>query len=266
MKKIQIVGILVSSLVISGPLSFFNPRALAEQQKLNTAGNKETKKSRERSPKKQKRNKKAVSGATPSAALAELEKLEKVYAQAGRVEADFRQEVYQAALARTKVSSGSITLSKPNLVKWETLQPERSVLVSDGRRVHYYSPDARGKDKGQVIVRPPRELEQQPIFRILTGRTPFQKEFALEGSHGEAGADTASPPSKRLVLVPKAPMGDLERLELSISDKYLILEMILHNKSGNRTKFTLQNQRLGDRLPPAVFAFTPPPGTEVLRP
>jgi outer membrane lipoprotein-sorting protein len=40
--------------------------------------------------------------------------------------------------------------------------------------------------------------------------------------------------------------------------------MILETQSGNKTKFTLQNQTLGAKLPAQIFDFKAPAGTEVV--
>lgn len=188
-----------------------------------------------------------------------LGKLQSVYKSTGSVDAEFTQEVYQASLARTKTSQGSLRLSKPGLVRWEIQEPEASVMVSDGRKVSYFTPDARGKGKGQVIERKATELQKQPIFRILTGEAPLDQEFTLVGKPQKEGQITS------LELAPKKPMADLATLKLRVGAKYLIEELILETQSGNKTKITLRNQSLGDKLPPALFQFKAPPGTEVVR-
>ncbi len=137
-------------------------------------------------------------------------------------------------------------------------------MVSDGRKVSYFTPDARGKGKGQVIERKAGELERQPIFRILTGSSPLDKEFTLEKQEEIVGVN----PEAKITVVtlkPKKPMGDLERAKLKVNSKYLIEELILEAQSGNTTKITLQNQTLGAKLPGALFQFKAPPGTEVVK-
>lgn len=186
-----------------------------------------------------------------------LGKLQATYKGAGSLEGDFVQEVYQASLARTKTSKGSLKLSKPNLVRWEIYEPEASVMVSNGRKVFYFTPDARGKGKGQVIERKASELERQPLFQILTGNASLEKEFTVKKK--EKAGDVTS-----LTLKPKKEMADLDQVILRVSSKYLIEEMILETQSGNKTKFTLQNQALGAKLPAQIFDFKAPAGTEVV--
>ncbi|MGZ3693193.1 MAG: LolA family protein [Bdellovibrionota bacterium] len=210
--------------------------------------------------------------ATPSHAVTKnlatkkisLDKLQKTYKNKASLEADFIQEVYQASLARTKTSKGNIRLSKPNFVRWEVSEPEASVMVSNGRRVSYFTPDARGKGKGQVIERAASELERQPLFRILTGNAPLSKEFIITKQETVEGI-TKGEKLRNLSMKPKKPMGDISEVRLQIDSKYLIRELNLENENGNKTKITLQNQNLGDKLPTALFDFKAPEGTEVLK-
>lgn len=193
-----------------------------------------------------------------------LSRLQAAYKNPGSIEADFQQEVFQASLARTKTSKGNLRLSKPDFVRWEIFEPEASVMVSDGRKVSYFTPDARGKGKGQVIERKAAELKNQPLFRILTGQAALSQEFTLLGREVVAGAQSGEKATE-LKLQPKKPMADLATLKLRVGPKYLIEEIILENKSGNKTKITLHNQALGDKLPPALFQFKAPEGTEIVR-
>jgi outer membrane lipoprotein carrier protein len=192
-----------------------------------------------------------------------LEKLQQSYKKNASLEADFLQEVYQASLARTKTSKGTLKLSKPNLVRWEIHEPEASVLVSNGRKVFYYTPDARGKGKGQVIQKKTTELEKQPLFRILTGASPLHREFKVVKMEVQP-ALTSGDKWTQITLKPLKEMGDISQVLLQVDGKYLIQELITENLSGNKTKITLQNQVLGAKLPPALFEFKPPADTEVL--
>ena len=193
-----------------------------------------------------------------------LEKLQSAYRTNASLEADFLQEVYQASLGRTKTSKGNLKLSKPNLARWEIYEPEASVMVSDGHKLSYYTPDARGKGKGQVIERKAAELSKQPLFRILTGQSPLDKEFKIERSEETEGGEKGERWTE-LVLKPQKRMGDIVTVRLKVDPKYLIRELITETETGNKTKITLQNQVLGAKLPPALFEFKPPADTEVLQ-
>ena len=195
-----------------------------------------------------------------------LAKLQSIYKKAESLQADIVQEVFQAALARTKTSKGSLTLAKPGMVKWEIIEPEASVMVSNGRKLWYFTPDAGGKNKGQVIERKAAELQKQPIFRILSGAAALDKEFNVAKQTELEGPGVIGEHDwMEITLKPKKSMGDLSEVKLRVSSKYLISELIIENGSGNKTKISLQNQALGAKLPPVLFDFKPPQGTEVIK-
>lgn len=206
-----------------------------------------------------------------------LSKIQQKYKKTGSLEADFIQEVYQATLARTKTSKGNFKISKPNFVRWEIYEPEASLMVSNGRKLFYFTPDARGKGKGQVIERKGKDLEKQPLFQILSGLAPLEKEFQVEKIEKNAGlstAETAEDSKKELTkeaeatsikLKPRGSMGDLSFVTLRLDGRSQITEILLEHETGNKTKITLQNQTLGAKFPPELFEFKPPPETEVLK-
>jgi outer membrane lipoprotein carrier protein len=221
--------------------------------------------------------KKKSKGAAPTqkSQSLKLEDIENLYKTTSALEANFIQEVYQASLGRTKTSSGSITLAKPNRVRWETYKPDASVMVSNGLRLWYYTPAIDPKGKGQVLVHPASELNRQPIYKILTGQAALTKEFALEKIEPApvlepSPIDTQVKPlePKYLYLKPRQTMKDIQsvRLLAAAQDaKYLISEILIQNKNGNSTKISLQNITLGAKLPTSLFDFKPPPGSEIIK-
>ncbi|HEY8280021.1 MAG TPA: outer membrane lipoprotein chaperone LolA [Bdellovibrionota bacterium] len=193
-----------------------------------------------------------------------LSKLQATYKKNASLEADFIQEVYQASLGRTKSSKGNLKLSKPNFARWEIYEPEASVMVSNGHKLSYYTPDARGKGKGQVIERKAADLQKQPLFRILTGASALSEEFKVEKQEQGVGIVEGEKWTE-LVLKPQKKLNDIVQVELKVDPNYLIQELTTETENGNKTKITLQNQTLGAKLPPALFEFKAPADTEVIQ-
>lgn len=194
----------------------------------------------------------------PSPKLSILQKIQDKYHAVQSVEADLVQEVYQAALGRTKTSTGSLQLMKPNYVRFELHQPEASVLVSNGHRVSYYTPPISSQDKGKVIQKPAGDLNQQPLYRILTGAASFEKEFKLL-KQNEAGDLT------EILLEPSKAIGATRKVKLTVNKELEIIEILLMNQGDNTTRIRLQNTKLGAKLPPNLFDFKPPPGTDIVK-
>lgn len=188
-----------------------------------------------------------------------LKRIERNYQKSGSVQADFEQEVFQATLSRTKSSRGKLLISKPDKVRWEIYAPEKTVMVSNGRKLYYYSPDAGVDGKGQVIVRPAKLLARHAVIQILNGSIPMDREFKLKKVEKQAKG-------VRLVTVaPKKQLSDIEQVEMVVDGKSRIIGLTLQHHSGNRTKIRLKNLKLGDKLPTTLFEFKPPEGVEVLQ-
>ncbi|NUM88449.1 MAG: outer membrane lipoprotein carrier protein LolA [Bdellovibrionales bacterium] len=194
-----------------------------------------------------------------------LPRLQSTYKEALTVKADFVQEVYQATLARTKTSTGGVYLKKPNLFRWDVLEPEKSLTVSDGRKLRYFTPNAGVQGKGQVIVRPVRDLTRQPLYRILMGSSSLKAEFHVEKTERVNGI-VAGEKETRLTLLPRkdAHWREIDEITLTVDAKYLISEINILHSSGNKTRIRLQNQTLGSKLPPKLFQFSAPQGAEVI--
>ena len=168
------------------------------------------------------------------------------------------QEVYQAALGRTKTSKGRLQLQKPNFIRWETHEPDTNILVSNGSKLWYFTPAIDPKGKGQAIERKASSLNQQAIYRILTGTAAFDKEFSLlkQDKKGDL---------TELVLRPLKTMGETKEVKLSVNKNSEITEILLKNSGENTTRIRLLNTKLGGKFPPNLFDFKPPPGTEILK-
>ncbi len=192
--------------------------------------------------------------------------LQDTYRKAETVKADFQQEVFQASLARTKTSSGTLAIESPNKIHWEITAPEKSLTISNGRKLWYYTPNAGTSGKGQVIEKSSPLVFNQPLFRILTGSADLTKEFTVAKEQRLEGIVPHAAVTK-LTLKPKraSAWGDTKEVELTVQSNYLISEVLIRGLSGNRTKISLQNQQLGTKLSPKLFDFSPPAGAELIK-
>ena len=80
-----------------------------------------------------------------------LQAVEEKYAQSPTVQAEFTQINEVAALKTKKTSSGILIVKRPNKLRWETLKPDVSVLMSDGSTFWFYTPPFEEGDRGQLI-------------------------------------------------------------------------------------------------------------------
>jgi len=56
------------------------------------------------------------------------------------ISAEFTQQIFDEAGNELQQGSGLLSVSKPNLVNWQTVLPDESLIVSDGSSLWFYDP------------------------------------------------------------------------------------------------------------------------------
>lgn len=196
-----------------------------------------------------------VPSAAHPATDARLREMRKKYSSITAITAEFTQTHKNPTLGSEKLSSGRLYIMRPNLFRWETLQPDPSVITTNGIRFWYYTPPFREGEKGQVSIRPAKDVPSQLAVDLLSGRADLAAAFrtkAIAPGHYE--------------LKPLKPSGDVKRVELFLeSQTNLVYKIRLHTASGNETTIELKKLELGAKLSKSMFSFQAPPGTEVIR-
>jgi len=152
-----------------------------------------------------------------------------------RLEGRFRQDKYLAALDATLMSTGVFSYQRGKLIRWEILEPIRNILEltptamttmqADGEILRL---DSASNSNAAVLGR--------IFFSVLTAEWEslsnyFELTGEIEGRQWHA------------VLVPidAAVMQVFSLIELTGGD--LLQEVILHEKSGDRTTIRLDSHR-----------------------
>jgi outer membrane lipoprotein carrier protein len=65
------------------------------------------------------------------------------YEQAKTVQSDFRQIYRSASTGKVTEESGKLTIKSPAKMRWDYLDPEKKLYVSDGQTVYWYIPADR---------------------------------------------------------------------------------------------------------------------------
>lgn len=182
-----------------------------------------------------------------------LSEVEKKYTESPTLVAEFSQVNESAALKQKKTSSGLIMVKRPDKVRWETLRPDPNLLVSDGKRLWYYTPPFDEGERGQVIERKSSEIHTQLTHALLSGSFSAARDMKI----------TRKSPS-HFILTPKpGTAGTVSRAEIHVDPKQkLIRKVILVHLGGNRSEITLSNIELGRELKDDLFYFIPPPDTD----
>lgn len=203
----------------------------------------------------------ASSGATTGGALSVsglVQQFESSYHNVRTLKAAFTQE--SSAWGRTRVESGEVYLQHGGKMRWEYQKPEEKLFVSDGRSVLLYVPAekqlTRTPLKSSDDVRVPLEL----LVSHLSLRRAFSKvELAGTEVPADAGDYVLRAYPKQGyeqeyhdVLVELTPAFDIRRLVITYPDE-------------TSMSFTFERITRNALIPPSLFEFTPPAGTEVIQ-
>lgn len=173
-------------------------------------------------------------------------------------QAHFEQVYHIEAYNRKKRSTGHVTFQRPGKMAWKYDQPNGNRVLSDGQLLRVYE-----KDKSQVVEQPLHTSQYPAVLSFLVGKGDLRKMFHLrrldekrmkfEGGYvleGRPKKETSA--YSRVIMYIDAQTAQVRR-------------MLVIDAQRNRNMFTFSNPRVNDQLPPSVFEFEPPKGTQVVR-
>jgi outer membrane lipoprotein carrier protein len=182
--------------------------------------------------------------------------LQRRYETVRDLEADFEQTTRSVALGRSGAvakSRGSVVFAKPGRMRWTYVEPEPSLVVSDGKELWIYDPASR---EAQRLVVTEAYLSGAALSFLL-GEGEILRDFVVEARECE---ETAA----LLDLVPREP-ATYERLEARIDLRSgELLETTVIDLLGNATTVALRDLRVNRDPDASLFHFEPPPGVRVL--
>jgi outer membrane lipoprotein carrier protein len=170
------------------------------------------------------------------------------------LKARFEQVLVDEKGVERERSRGMFYLSRPGRFRWDYEQPYRQSIIADGRRVYVYD-----KDLAQVTVKPLEKALGSTPALLLDGDIDIQERFTV--SRGT--------PADGLTWIELAPKdaastsGAYAGIRLGFAATTL-KRMDLRDNLDQVTRIELSGSERNPPLDPALFAFTPPEGVDVL--
>ncbi|HEX7124361.1 MAG TPA: outer membrane lipoprotein carrier protein LolA [Thermodesulfobacteriota bacterium] len=190
-------------------------------------------------------------------------RVQQTYDQTRDLTARFTQESTSAALGRSQRAEGRVTIRKPGKMRWDyegrSGKPGQ-VIVSDGKTLWIYNPEDRSVIKSEIGG----ALERTPLA-FLMGLGELTRDFEV----GRPPADLAlgRPGDVVLELTPKEAIAALQNLYLAVDpERALVTAALIVDPFGNRTRLAFEDIRTNTGVPESRFAFTVPPGVQVVTP
>lgn len=164
----------------------------------------------------------------------------------------FTQTVYDQKGRVKESSAGKVSMSAPNLFRWQYVKPYDQLIVADGKTVWIYEPDLK-----QVSKRPQGVEEQSSPLAALVDRSKLDTQFNVAEGGQSAGMQW-------LTLTPKSKAGaSFDNARLGFNQRGLA-RIVITDGLGQRTEMNFGTWNRNGRIPASSFRFTPPKGADVI--
>ena len=189
--------------------------------------------------------------ASALAQASSLERFERYLQTTHSARADFEQKVFDSRRELLQTATGHFAFERPGRFRWVYVTPMRQLIVGDGKRVWIYD-----EDLAQVTVRRlARALGSTPAA-LLSGSTDVTQAFDFTELGLRDGLEW-------LQAKPRETESGFDVIRLGLSAVGVeAMELVDH--FGQTTRLRFSNVERNPTLDPAIFRFTPPPGTDVL--
>jgi outer membrane lipoprotein carrier protein len=184
-----------------------------------------------------------------------LNKIEKRYAGPG-FSAEFKQQSTIAAMEITDNASGKLFVKRPGKMRWEYVQPESQIIISDGDDLWIY----RKEDNQVMLGKAPSFFANGKGAGFLSDLKTLRTEFTitLEGKDDKE--------NQIIKLVPKKESVELTRIHMTVSSQTDTIDQIVTlNGYGDETQIDISQYHFNQELPDDMFLFEIPDGAEVLQ-
>lgn len=195
--------------------------------------------------------------AQDSRALSLIEASSARYAEASTLCADFTQTLSVPLLGDERSGGGRLCQAQPDLFAMRFEEPAGDLVVVDGTWVWIYYPST---DPGTVLRLP---VASAPggfdLHREFLERPAEKYVATYEGTERVTGRET-----HRIRLVPRSPSGYVSAVVWIDTQDRLLRQVRVEEENESVRTVTLREIELGSKVPEGWFAFTPPPGVQII--
>ena len=186
------------------------------------------------------------------------DRIQTFYEKTRTFKAAFKQVYTAKAYAKTKEGVGTVILEKPGKMSWRYTN-NGNRIVSDGKLIRVYE-----KENQQMYEQPLDKSPYPAALAFLVGTGSLKQSFKLSKidpatANFEGG----------LVLVgePREATPAYQKMVLFVdAATFQVRRVLLVDAQGNKNRFDFTSTEVNKAPPPGEFSFTPPKGTQVVRP
>lgn len=184
-----------------------------------------------------------------------LQGIENRYAGKG-FSAKFFQESMLKAMQISDTAEGTLTVERPDKMRWAYMMPDEQTIITDGKTVWIYRP----ADNQVVVGRASEFFGLGKGAAFLTDIRKIRESFKV----------TAQPAENenyyRLRLEPRKANPELSEIILSVERAtFKINQVVTYNQYGDETRIVLNEYRFNINPDDDLFTFEIPDGVDVVQ-
>ncbi|WP_206485780.1 outer membrane lipoprotein chaperone LolA [Thalassotalea sp. G2M2-11] len=161
--------------------------------------------------------------------------------------ADFSQQVFDEQGSKLQQSQGKLIVKKPNLVYWQTTQPDPSLIVSDGDSLWFYDPFVEQVSVYTVDA----SIANTPILLLTSTDELLWQQYAITQEQ-----------SNKYVIKSRDLNSRVAQLTLTFKQGSAILSQLeILDSTGQTSIVSLENLDSKTAIDEELFHFTIPEGT-----
>jgi outer membrane lipoprotein carrier protein len=180
----------------------------------------------------------------------------------------FYQDIQGEMTGRPRQGSGRAVFLKNDgkaRMRWDYISPDQQVLISDGTVFSMYFANLK-----QLIVSPAEQLDADLTYSFFSGKGLLQRDFHIRPANEDEQSANDNE-FKVIKVIPKTPHSQVQDIHLYVTGSSLIRRIKIRDHFGTVTVLnfsdievdTLLNGKTPQEIE-AIFAFIPPPGTEII--
>jgi outer membrane lipoprotein carrier protein len=176
------------------------------------------------------------------------------YNRLGTLSIDFSQTMSFGGVSRP-AERGTVSLYRPQRMRWDYTDPKGKLLISDGQRLYQYNPYT---NQVRTILLD-QSLDMRAPVAFLLGQLDFSRQFknlrfeTIDGKRALVGEGRTGQESYTTVEFYFEPEQD-----------YRLSSIRAHGQDESVTEFVFSNERTNPRLDVKLFSFEAPAGAEIL--
>lgn len=185
---------------------------------------------------------------TAFAADDEVARIQEAYRNISDMKAGFVQKNYMKDLGRTDTYKGVLFTKRPSKMRWEYKGDKPQEIIINNDKILIY-----------------KKAEKQAFKSAFSRQTYGQAPIALLSGFGKVREEfNITKKNKRLILVPKNPMGNIVSVEIETSDEdFPIKSFIINDVRSNRIEIQLKDIEINTGIKDAAFDFSLPEGVNI---